>query len=167
MTLTTKLRHLQALGIAVSLGLPAGLLAVGGAAGAAEAAAEPALHAVRNAAPNASCLRQAQALVRDADVVPDLPLRERLQAVPAELAAALRERGQTLGPLDARSLISPPSRYELVQLPVPGGTAAAATESCPLHQLYIAFRQGGFVPQPVVYYGPLRAAAAAEPAQRS
>lgn len=99
------------------------------------------------------CMREVQAAVAVLRQAPDRAVPEPLPRAPAEVAQALRERAQHWGLLDMGSLLSPPSVYELLQLPAAEGAPA---EACPLHQLYIAFRQGGFAPQTPVFYGPLR-----------
>lgn len=98
------------------------------------------------------CLAEAQAIVRAAFTE---GRSATLQPVPAATAAALASTGIDRGLLNLQSLISPPSTFVLYQLPSPGAPRDAS--GCPLHETYLGYRQGGFVPQPLRFYGPLRA----------
>jgi hypothetical protein len=105
---------------------------------------------------SAACLAQARALIRDAAVAEAGLASATLRRVPEATAAALARSGVARGDLNLLSLISPPSTFVLYQLPQRDG--AGTSDSCPLHETYLGIRQGGFVPQPLRFYGPLRAA---------
>lgn len=120
-----------------------------------------AAHALAQPAPPAAeplrtfsglCVAQAQSIVQASFKE---GLSARLQPVPAATAAALQSSGIDRGTLNFQSLISPPSSFVLYQLPSPGASREA--QGCPLHEIYLGYRQGGFVPQPIRFYGPLRA----------
>lgn len=70
----------------------------------------------------------------------------------------IRSIGEVRGDLDGRSTLTPASSYALVVVPTSSKTEPE--DSCPLHRTYVRFVQGGFNPQPAIYYGPLRAGAA-------
>ncbi|MFN3811629.1 MAG: hypothetical protein ACK4S6_13525 [Roseateles asaccharophilus] len=106
-------------------------------------------------------LKQTKALMGNSGAPQNLP------AVAEPVAALLAARGVHRAWLATDSLISPPPRYALVQLPdeAPNDADAAAAASplanCPLGQTYLAYSPGGFVPQPPRFFGPLPSGAAA------
>ena len=53
------------------------------------------------------------------------------------------------------STLTPPSSHELLVLK--DALDKSDELLCPLHRMYVRFTQGGFHPQPAIYYGPLRA----------
>lgn len=117
------------------------------------------------AAFSAECLKQAQDRLSELRVqMHDVKAPKGLPAVDAALAAALKVRGVYRGWWVTDSLISPPSSYALVELPgeaagpAVAGEAAVQASACPLTQTYLVYHQGGFVPQPPRYFGPLQAA---------
>lgn len=105
-------------------------------------------------------LKQTKALMGNSGAPQNLP------AVAEPVAAMLAARGVHRAWLATDSLISPPPNYALVQLPdeapndADAAVAASPLANCPLGQTYLAYSPGGFVPQPLRYFGPLRAAAA-------
>lgn len=121
---------------------------------AAHALAQPAPPAADMPQPlPAGCMAEAQAIVQGA--FKEGQASAALPRVPAALAAELARAGIQRGALGFQSLISPPSSFALYQLPGAGGLRDA--NGCPLHQTYLGYRQGGFAPQPLRFYGPLRA----------
>lgn len=117
------------------------------------------------AAFSAECLKQARDRLSELRVqMHDVQAPKGLPAVDAALVAALKARGVYRGWWVTDSLISPPSSYALVELPgeaagpAVAGEAAVQASACPLTQTYLVYHQGGFVPQPPRYFGPLQAA---------
>jgi hypothetical protein len=129
--------------------------AVAGGLIAAHALAQPAPPAADMSQPfPALCIAEAHAIVQAA--FKEGHASAALQRVPAATASELAREGINRGALSLHSLISPPSTFELYQLPGAGGLREA--NGCALHQTYLGYRQGGFVPQPLRFYGPLKPA---------
>lgn len=121
---------------------------------AAHALAQPAPPAAGGPQPfPAGCMAEAQAIVQGA--FKEGQASAALQRVPVGMATELARIGIHRGALVLQSLISPPSTFELYQLPGTGGLRDV--NGCPLHETYLGYRQGGFAPQPLRFYGPLRA----------
>lgn len=100
-----------------------------------------------------ACMAKAVRFLKRKNAIHEGYGRTGLPMLDSASADRVLDNGQWRGSLPTLSTVSPPSSYSLVQyserLPL------KRRDQCPLDETYLVFRQGGFMPQPAMVFGPL------------
>ena len=102
------------------------------------------------------CITEASRILTQARFFHDGSHKAGLPVVAGEEIARIHSDGAPPLRIAGGSTLTPASSYSLVV--VQEAATPAADVPCPLHRTFVRFVQGGFIPQPPRYYGPLRAA---------